>query len=295
MKDYRAFAQLIRLPNLPSALADICLGALAANALPQQGFAFVFLLLASACLYSAGMVWNDYFDREQDRRERSFRPLPSGRISERQAKQLGAVLLLLGVLFAAAAGKTSLGLALCLTATILAYDGWLKHTWSGPLAMGACRFLNVLLGISASGSLLGGRGVYLAFLVGLYIVGVTWFARTEAQRSRQNALRGAAALMLLSLLLALPLPVFLPEGQHSSFLFPFLLVALGFFVGVPAARAIVDPMPSSVQSAVRRALIALILLDTVLATAVTGTLGLFLLILFIPSLYLNGRQWLYAT
>lgn len=295
MKDYRAFAQLIRLPNLPSALADICLGALAANALPQEGFAFVFLLLASACLYSAGMVWNDYFDREQDRRERSFRPLPSGRISERQAKQLGAVLLLLGVLFAAAAGKTSLGLALGLTATILAYDGWLKHTWFGPLTMGACRFLNVLLGISASGSLLGGRGVYLAFLVGLYIVGVTWFARTEAQRSRQNTLRGAAALILLSLLLALPLPVFLPEGQHSSFLFPFLLVALGFFVGVPAVRAIATPLPSLVQSAVRRALIALILLDTVLATAVTGTLGLLLLILFIPSLYLNSRQWLYAT
>jgi 4-hydroxybenzoate polyprenyltransferase len=295
MMDLRAFAQMMRLPNLPSALADICLGALAANALPQHGFSFAVLLLASACLYSAGMVWNDYFDCEQDRRERPFRPLPSGRVSSRQVMQLGAGLLLAGVLLAALAGKTSLLLAVALVGAILTYDGWLKRTWAGPLAMGACRFLNVLLGISACGSLLGGRGVYLAFIVGLYIVGVTWFARTEAQRSRQNALRGAAALMLLSLLLALPLPVFLPEGQHSSFLFPFLLVALGFFVAVPIMRAIADPLPSQVQSAVRHSLLALILLDTVLAAATAGSLGLFILLLLVPSLYLNRSRWLYAT
>src|SRR5262245_28722487 len=74
------YAQLVRLPNVFTALADIALGALVTAALPAHWPAFVLLLLASACLYSAGMVWNDYFDLEQDRRERPFRPLPSGRI-----------------------------------------------------------------------------------------------------------------------------------------------------------------------------------------------------------------------
>lgn len=295
MIDFRAYAQLARLPNLPTALADICLGALAATALPRHGLAFVCLLLASACLYAAGMVWNDYFDREQDRRERPFRPLPSGRISPRQAAQLGAVLLVLGVLLALPVGKTSLLVAVFLAAAILAYDGWLKHTWAGPLTMGACRFLNVLLGVSVCGSLLWPRGAHLALIVGLYIVGVTWFARTEASTSNPSALRGAAAVMLASLLLALPLPAFLPEGQHSSFLFPYLLVGLGFFVGGPVVRAINNPAPSQVQAAIKRSLMALIVLDAVLATAIAGLIGLVILFLLAPSVYLNRKSWLYAT
>ncbi|HTU16570.1 MAG TPA: UbiA family prenyltransferase [Gemmataceae bacterium] len=295
MSDLRAYAQLTRLPNLPTALADICLGALAAGALPQHALAFAALLPASACLYSAGMVWNDYFDQEQDRRERPFRPLPSGRVAPREAVWLGISLFAAGTLLALLAGRTSLLIALCLMGAILAYDGWLKRTWAGPLAMGTCRFLNVLLGVSACGSLLGPRGAHLALIVGLYIVGVTWFARTEARLSNQNALRGAAAVMLVSLLLALPLPVFLPEGQHSSFLFPYLLVALGFWVGGPVVRAIANPAPSQVQAAVKRALMALILLDTVLATATAGAVGLVILLLLAPSLYLNRKRWLYAT
>lgn len=295
MMDYRAYAQLTRVPNLPTALADICLGALAAAALQQHGFAFAFLLLSSAFLYSAGMVWNDYFDREQDSRERPFRPLPSGRISPLQAAALGAGLLGIGVLLALPAGGPSPIVAVCLAAAILAYDGWLKRTWAGPLAMGTCRFLNVLLGVSACGSLLWPRGAHLALIVGLYIVGVTWFARTEAQRSNANALRGSAAVMLASLLLALPLPALLPEGQHSSFLFPYLLVGLGFFVGVPVMRAIGNPASSFVQDAVKRSLMGLILLDTVLATATAGVAGLLILLLLAPALYLNRKSWLYAT
>jgi 4-hydroxybenzoate polyprenyltransferase len=295
MSELRAYAQLARVSNLPTALADICLGVLAADALPRHSLAFVALLPASACLYSAGMVWNDYFDREQDRRERPVRPLPSGRVSPRQAAQLGAALLAVGVLLTLVAGKTSLLVAVCLAATIVTYDGWLKNTWAGPLAMGMCRFLNVLLGVSACGSLLWPLGAHLALIVGLYIAGLTWFARTEARTSKQNALRGAAVVMLVSLLLALPLPVFLPQGQYSSFLFPYLLVALGFWIGAPIVRAIDNPAPSQVQAAVKRALMALILLDAVLATATASWAGLLILLLLAPSIYLNRQAWLYAT
>jgi heme O synthase-like polyprenyltransferase len=295
MSDLRAYAQLVRLPNLPSALADICLGVLAAQALPEHGLSFALLLIASACLYSAGMVWNDYFDREQDRRERPFRPLPSGRVSLQQAVRLGSVLLAAGLLAAYLAGGPSIGVAVCLAAAILLYDGWLKYTWAGPLAMGLCRFLNVLLGVSACGSLLWPRGAHLALVVGLYIVGVTWFARTEARVSNPNVLRGAATVMLMSLVLALPLPVFLPAEQHSSFLFPYLLVALSFLVGMPVVRAIGNPTPPQVQAAVKRSLMGLVLLDAVLATATAGVIGLLILLLLAPSLYLNRKHWLYAT
>jgi 4-hydroxybenzoate polyprenyltransferase len=300
------YARLVRLPNLPTALADICLAALAVGALPERWLAFLLLAGASACLYSAGMVFNDWFDVAEDRRDRPDRPIPSGQVSLRQALRLGAGLLASGLLLAVLAGLdlvqrhqagSLLGpvlVAALLVGMIFLYDGWLKHTPLGPVAMGSCRFLNVLLGVSVSGGMAWPLGPHLALVVGLYIVGVTWFARNEAGTSDRLALAGAAGLMLAALVLALPLPVLRPEMTPSP-LFPYLLVALGFFLGVPIARAIQSPNPARVQAGVKRALMGLILLDTVLATATAGSIGLVLLVLMAPSLYLNSRRWLYAT
>jgi 4-hydroxybenzoate polyprenyltransferase len=306
MMPLRPLAQLVRLPNLPTAVADITLAGLATGALQKGRWpAFLLLALASSCLYMAGMAWNDFFDVEQDARERPHRPIPSGQVSRKQAARIGALLLAGGMLFALLAGwvmvlrgeATSAWrpviLAGLLTAAILLYDGWLKRTWLGPVAMGSCRFLNVLLGASLSGSLAVLLGWHLALVVGLYIVGVTWFARTEVRASNQYALLGAAVVMLSALVLALPLPVYRP-GETSP-LFPYLLVGLGFVVGLPVSRAIVTPTPDRVQAGVKRALMGLILLDAVLAAGCAGTVGLLILVLMAPSLYLNRRRWLYAT
>jgi len=126
------------------------------------------------------------------------------------------------------------------------------------------------------------------------ITGVTWFARTEARLSRQSALAGAAAVMLAALLLALPLPVAFPGGSPSP-LFPYLLVGLGFLVGIPVGKAIAGPTPPQVQAAIKRALMGLVVLDAILATAIAGTLGLVILLLLVPILLLRRWQWLYAT
>jgi 4-hydroxybenzoate polyprenyltransferase len=256
---------------------------------------------ASALLYSAGMVWNDFFDVEQDRRERPFRPLPSGRVSRRRAAFLGTALLLGGLGFAALAGFfnaaapwTALLVTGLLIIAILLYDAWLKRTRFGPLAMGACRFLNVLLGLTVAEetSLGWGARLYVASVVGLYIVGVTWFARTEARMSKQSQLAAAGSVMAAALILALPTPLW-TAAQTSSVLFPYLLVALAFLIGIPAARAIAEPKPVRVQLAVKRALLGLVVLDAVLATALSGAAGLLILILLLPATYLG--RWIYST
>jgi 4-hydroxybenzoate polyprenyltransferase len=307
MSRLRTYAQLVRLPNLPSALADIGLGALVVGGgrVPEHWGVCLLLAPASACLYCAGMVWNDYFDVAQDRRERPERPIPSGRVTRREAGQLAGLLCGAGLLFAALAGlllKSMLPgvLALLLVGAILAYDGVLKRTPLGPAAMGLCRFLNVLLGVSCAGSLLWPKGAHLALVVGLYIGGLTWFARTEARTSRQWELVGAMLLMFCALALALLLPMPMKElpqfkEVNSSVLFPYLLVAVGFAVGLPASQAVASPSPMRVQSAVKRALMALVPLDATLASALAGSWGLLLLVLMAPSLYLNRRRWLYAT
>src|SRR5829696_4071350 len=148
------FARLLRLPNVFTAFADIGLGLCATAALSpgtvNDDFAWkaALLLAASGMLYSAGMVWNDYFDLAEDRRDRPFRPLPSGRISVRTAVVLGTVLLAGGWACAAATGRVGAVIAAALVAAILAYDARIKRTAAGPVGMALCRFLNVLLGLS---------------------------------------------------------------------------------------------------------------------------------------------------
>jgi 4-hydroxybenzoate polyprenyltransferase len=310
MNRLQSYAQLVRLPNLPSAMADIVLAALATGSLPGRWPAFALLLPASGCLYLAGMVFNDYFDVEQDRLERPDRPIPSGRVSRHAAGWLGVALLAAGVVLAGLAGwvmvqrgeATSpllpLLIAALLAGVILLYDGWLKRTALGPVAMGTCRALNVLLGVSLSGSLAWQLGPYLALVVGLYIVGVTWFARTEARLSRKAALAAAVGVMFASLVLVLGVAEIEWPGRPeitASPVFPYLLVALGFWLGFPLSRAIATPTPANVQAGVKRSLMGLILLDTVLATGAAGTVGVLLLVLLAPSVYLNRRRWLYAT
>ncbi len=293
------YAQLLRLPNVFTAFADIFLGALAAGTLLTRPLGTLALLLASGCLYCAGMVWNDFFDIAVDRKERPFRPLPSGKISLSTARLLGLGLLAAGVLFAGLAGWTADGwsseplvIAGTLVAAILCYDGWLKQTPVGPISMGACRLLNVLLGTSLADAtaLSAGHRLHLAFVVGLYIVGVTWFARNEAERSLVAHLRGAAAVMLAALLLGLAVAARRPEGT-VTFAFPFLLTGFGFPIGIPVVRAISQPEPKNVQAAVKRCILGLVVLDAILATVYVGLWGLLIVLLLPPALMLGHRVY----
>jgi 4-hydroxybenzoate polyprenyltransferase len=295
------YAQLLRLPNVFTAFADILLGTAATGTLLNRPVVAVFLLLASGCLYCAGMVWNDYFDFEVDRKERPFRPLPSGKISRSRARWIGLILMVAGLVSAGIAGIGADGwdsspaiMAGLLIAAILIYDGWLKQTPLGPVAMGSCRFLNVLLATSIVGAspLSSGHRVHLALVVGVYIVGVTWFSRGEAGRSLQAHLRGAAALMLAALLLALALPTHQAEGSVTV-TYPYLLVAFGFLIGLPVARAVAKPDPQFVQAAVKRCILGLVGLDAILATNYVGLWGLAIVLLLPPAL-LFGRR-VYST
>ena len=57
-------------------------------------------------------------------------------------------------------------------------------------------------------------------------------------------------------------------------------------------KAIAKPTPENVQAGVKRALFSLIILDAVLASAFVGGVGLLILLLLTPTLYLNRKRWL---
>ena len=147
-------------------MADVAMGFLFVQAADWQwmqwwdSWTLAMLLLASSLLYIAGVVLNDVFDLEIDRQERPERPLPSGRISLAGARRLGWNLLFSGVLAGTATGffvghlRPGI-IAALLAICIVLYDAWLKRTPIGPLAMGACRMLNVFLGMTVMDAAFG--------------------------------------------------------------------------------------------------------------------------------------------
>lgn len=331
MKPLLAYAQLLRLPNTFTALADILLAALATRFLSERGnwcwnrvfaedqstlatfgqelarwWILLCLLAASTLLYWSGMVWNDYFDYDQDRLERPGRPLASGRVSMRAARLLGIGLMAGGLMLAFLAGLRfddgltvrwrSLGIATALVVAIFLYDGVFKNSWAAPILMGLCRFLNVLLGLSILTGAIPLWGWLLALIIGTYIGGVTWFARTEARLSNQSMLTAASIVILVSLVLALTMPALAGETtpySETSWLFPYLFAAFGGYLGMALVRAIRRPDPQRVQPAVKRAILGLIVLDALMASAFVGSLGLLLAVLLIPGIILG--RWLYST
>ena len=303
-----AWAQLVRLPNVFTAFADIALGACAAGYPLDRPGVFALLLLASGCLYLSGMVWNDWFDRHEDAKARPFRPIPSGRISEWKAFWAATALWGIGVFTSAAAmGLARRGLessviwddiGFGLGIAILLYDGILKRTPLAPLGMGLCRFLNVLLGVSAAvpGSIPNEVALHIAGVVGVYIVGVTWFARTEEGVSSRRQLVLAAVVMLVAAVGGLAVPVHHhPRDPQwvTPFYFPYLLAGFLFYVGVPVTRAIRRPESKLVQAAVKRCIFGVVVLDAVLAVAFVGWPGLLILFLLLPAVWLG--KWVYST
>ena len=82
-------------------------------------------------------------------------------------------------------------------------------------------------------------------------------------------------------------------ANNTALLFPYLLAVFGFYVGYAVVRAIQNPVPKRVQTAVKRAVLGLIIYDAILATGLAGISGLGLLILLVPAYFLG--RWLYST
>ena len=197
MHGYRGYLELVRPANVATALADVLAGyAVAGLGHPR---ALGWLLLSTACLYGGGVVLNDVFDRDIDRAERPERPIPSGRVSARAAASLGGGLLAFGVLAASLATAGAAGVAAATAASVLVYDAWGKRQGLlGPVNMGLCRGLNLLLGVAAAPAMLF-EAWPLALLPLVYIAAVTAVSRGEVHGGRP----GIAAFALISLSLVL--------------------------------------------------------------------------------------------
>ncbi len=292
-----AYLRLLRLPTVFTALADIFLGFLLTHPLlmsdegPNPFPAFLLLCAASVGLYLSGMVFNDYFDRLVDTEERPNRPIPSGAISPATAFRLAAVLMIVGLVAAGCVGLPSLLVAVALCVLVLGYDGGLKKTPLGPLVMGSCRVGNVLLGasaVTAIADIFQKPQLPIALGLGVYIVGVTLFARQEATTSRRSGLLMAAVVINAGIAgLAAYVNAAAPETHRLSALM--ILAMILFTLDRRLAVAIAQPSPQVVQLAIKVLLLSLVMLDATLIVAFNGSVetAMLTVALLIPAFGLS--------
>ena len=301
----RAYAELVRLPNLFTAMADVAMGFLYTHGEfgPGDPWILGLLLASSTSLYAAGVVLNDVADAEVDARGRPERPIPSGRVSLRAARRLGWSLLLFGAALAVAAAVVAGVLRPAVVGVVLAgcvvlYDGYLKRTPAGPIGMGACRMLNVLMGMSVQPLAWRAEHWLVAAALGTYIVGVTWLARREAGRSSRWQLALATAVILAGMGLLIPLPAAAEDPIEWLQIDPsrwyLLILILGGLTGWRCLHAVVDPYPENVQTAVRHCIHTVVVLDAVACYVVRGVPGAIVVFFFLLPAVLLGR-WIDAT
>lgn len=226
------------------------------------------LCLSTIGLYGGGVVLNDVFDAKLDKRERPERPIPSGLISKKSAAILGVSLLLLGIAAAALTVPSNPFNLSALIATLIAvaavsYDKWMKyHSLFGPLNMGICRGLNLLLGMSILSFSIPFTWK-LAFLPVIYIAAITMISRGEVHGGKRGTMNFAAVLYGIVAVVILGLSY---QNQTLTKSLPFLLLFL-ITILPPLIDARSNPEGAKIGKAVKSGVIGLILMNASLAAA----------------------------
>ena len=260
------FLALMRPANVLTAISDVLAGAAIAGIfnsaiLSDQISSLALLCLATSGLYAGGIVFNDYFDRDIDRVERPERLIPSGQILAGEALVFGLILLLAGITAAFFVNSLAGVIALLISGFALFYDRFGKHhSVLGPINMGVCRGLNLVLGMSILASTIQTDLVWMGLLPIIFIAAITLTAQGEVQGNNRKSVMMALSLdgILLTVIMVLGFRGVLNLWESL----PFLLLWFGINA-YGKVSAIINNNPENVMRAVKNGIISLIPLNAV--------------------------------
>jgi 4-hydroxybenzoate polyprenyltransferase len=288
VKKLKGYLRLMRPANIVTAIADILAGIVISGYMNNRLFgdvdfnSVILLVCATIGLYGGGVVLNDVMDAKLDKLERPERPIPSGLISASSALLFGVFLLVAGVLVAFFNHFISGGLALSIALAAVLYDAWGKHqSVLGPVNMGLCRGLNLLLGISIIPSMVS-HFWYLSLVPLVYIAAITMISRGEVHGGKKTTLY-VAALLYMAVITIIGYSGYLKD-EGLTFVF---LLAFGLMIYWPLLKAIESPVGPRIGKAVKYGVLALILMNAAWAMAFGSLYGALFILLLLPlSLWL---------
>jgi 4-hydroxybenzoate polyprenyltransferase len=285
LKRTKAFLQLMRPANIVTSVSDVLAGIAISGFFFSHSFnanqvlPVLLLCISTIGLYGGGVVFNDVFDAELDSVERPERPIPRGVVSIKEAVALGIILLLIGIVSAFAYGFFSGFIAFIIAIAALIYDKWGKHhAVIGPINMGLCRGLNLLLGISIVTTSLF-QWWYIAFIPVIYIASITMISRGEVHGGNKNLLYVASLLYVLVIGFIL---YFAIANRVAIIFTAIFLLAFAWGIFNPLLKAIKQPIGKNIGKAVKAGVIGLILMNASWASAFNSLYFAIVITLLLP-------------
>ncbi len=282
----------MRPANIVTSIADVLAGVAISGyfaGAPSSSnliIAVLLLCLSTVGLYGGGVVFNDVFDAELDKIERPERAIPSGRVTLQEGILLGIILLIIGIVSSFFVNNICGVIALLIAACALVYDKWGKHlSILGPLNMGLCRGLNLMLGVSIVTIQLSNFW-FLALVPIIYIASITMISRGEVHGGKTKAFYFAGLLYLLVITAIL----FFSFYKDKTLITLIFLLPFAWMIFTPLYKACKEPVGKNIGKAVKAGVIALILLNACWAAAFGAMWLAIIIILLLPvSLFLAKK------
>jgi len=299
MKNFsvRDYLVLVRLPNLFTLPSNILVGISAISSLAFTLTSFIqFLLLVtiSVLLYCVGIVLNDLYDFDIDKKERPNRPLPSGKISRRSAIVLVVIFSTLALILSLLVSFSTLVISSILFLTIFGYDKYLKNTHAGPLTIASARVMNILLGTSVSFRSVDSYSqivtlTFVLIITFVYVSLIGFISRYEVRGFSDNA-----KLLLPPAIVAIVISSIILFSLMGFFkLESLIILSLFSLIMLISFSRIYRRDSGRTQQIVRNMILSIIVLDSTFLTGIIGIeLGLAVLILMAPLLVLANKMYM---
>lgn len=281
----------MRPANIVTAVSDILAGVAMTGIVAYSSRFYLsdvlLLVLSTIGLYGGGVVFNDVFDADLDRVERPERPIPSGKVSEMGAARFGSFLWIVGIFAAFLVNYIASAIALSIAVASLIYDRWAKHhPFFGPLNMGLCRGLNLMLGMSI---LTGMIEVLwpLCVIPVLYIAAITMISRGEVHGGKRTVLYAAGFLYVL----VIASIVYISMLRNTWLYTIFYVAIFSAMIFPPLSRAVKSPMGKNIGGAVKAGVLALIAMNAAWAAAFGSLSFALLILLLLPISFLLAKAF----
>jgi hypothetical protein len=293
----RDYLVLVRLPNLFTLPSNILVGMATVSSLAFTLTSFTqFLLLVtiSVLLYCVGIVLNDLYDFDIDKKERPNRPLPSGKISRRSAIVLVAIFSTLALILSLQVSFSTLVISSILFSVIFGYDKYLKNTHAGPFTIASARVMNILLGTSVSLRSVDSFSdivtlTFVLIITFVYVSLIGFISKYEVHGFSDNT-----KLLLPPAIVAIVISSIILFSLMGFFkLESLIILSLFSFIMIISFSRIYRRDSGMTQQIVRNMILSIIVLDSTFLTGIIGIeLGLVVLTLMAPLLVLANKMYM---
>ena len=295
--NFKNYLLLIRLPNLFTLPSNILIGFILVSTFTltiTSVIQVLTLVTISILLYCVGLILNDIFDYEIDKRERPNRPLASGKISRKIAIIIATIFTAIALILSLLVSVTTLSISLLLLVIIFGYDKYLRNTSAGPFTIAAARVTNVMLGTSANMSSVDNfpqniQLVFVLIITFVYVSLIGFLSRYEVQGFSENFRS-----YLIPVTIAGIVSSILVFNEAGFFKYESLLILALFSVIMGKAIYNIHKKNSiGIQQTVQLMILSIIVLDSVFLTGIEGLIvGLPILILLAPLLILARKMYM---